>query len=41
MMARLNQMSPRAKLATIIAIILLAPIAGFLGYRLGLLLGRR
>ena len=40
MIARFSQVSPRIKLATVIATILLAPIAGYLGYRLGLYLGR-
>ncbi len=40
MIARLKQMSPRAKTTLIIAIILFAPLAGWLGYRFGLFLGR-
>ena len=40
MIERLGQLSPRAKTALIIAIILVAPLAGWLGYRFGLLLGR-
>ena len=39
MIARLSKLSPRAKAAMVIAIILLAPFAGWLGYRIGLFLG--
>ena len=40
MIERLGQLSPRAKTVLIIAIILVAPLAGWLGYRFGLFLGR-
>jgi len=37
--ASLKALSPRGKAALIIAILLVAPLAGWLGYRFGLYLG--
>ena len=39
MLDRLEQLSPRAKVLLVTAILLFAPLAGWLGYRFGFFLG--
>lgn len=39
MLGRLNELSPRGKALMLAAIVVIAPLAGWLGYQLGFALG--
>ncbi len=39
MIERLSELSPRAKALLVAALVILAPLGGWLGYRLGFYLG--
>jgi len=39
MLDRLNELSPRGKALLLAALVVLAPLAGWLGYQLGVALG--